>query len=307
MNKTAKKLKRQKGQVLVVFLLIIVMALAIVLSIASRTITDIRTTTTSDESNRAYFAAESGIEEALKKVDSTAPSGINITTQFSNATATTTAKPYYSDTFNIYAYPEDLAKDSTAQIILSPDPHGSPVWAGHFVDIFFGKNLDQNQAIEVSVVSWDTVQQKYTIKKWGFDPVSARGNSFCPAATYNQFLNPGDFTGTRKTITHWARLYLRQFGNPIVTDSVPGCSVPHDPQLAGSEQPILLRIKALYNSNFALTLVVSSDSNFPSQGVIIESTGSVSSVTRKILAIRLTPSLPALFDYVLFTNGDLSK
>ena len=58
----------QSGQVLVIFLLVLVIGLALVLSIASRTVTDIRQTTTSDESNRAYFAAESGIEDALKKI-----------------------------------------------------------------------------------------------------------------------------------------------------------------------------------------------------------------------------------------------
>src|SRR3989344_6653038 len=61
--------KNESGQVLVIFLLVLVIGLALVLSIASRTVTDIRQTTTSDESNRAYYAAESGVEDALKKIE----------------------------------------------------------------------------------------------------------------------------------------------------------------------------------------------------------------------------------------------
>jgi len=58
----------QSGQILIIFLLVLVVGLAIALSIASRTVTDIRQTTTSDESNRAYFAAEAGVERALKQI-----------------------------------------------------------------------------------------------------------------------------------------------------------------------------------------------------------------------------------------------
>src|SRR3990167_1792944 len=61
-------LKSQSGQILIIFLLILVIGLAIILSIASRAITDLRVSTTSEESSRAYFAAEAGVEEALKRI-----------------------------------------------------------------------------------------------------------------------------------------------------------------------------------------------------------------------------------------------
>ena len=56
--KNNKNFKKQAGQILIIFLLILVVGLALVLSVASRSITDIRITTSTDESNRAYFAAE---------------------------------------------------------------------------------------------------------------------------------------------------------------------------------------------------------------------------------------------------------
>lgn len=96
-------------------------------------------------------------------------------------------------------------------------------------------------------------------------------------------------------------------GGITYTDPVLNCSAPHDPQLVSEEKPILLRIRALYNSDFSIPVGVAASIALPSQGTIIESTGNVSSVTRKIVAIRQVPSLPSLFDYVLFTNDDLSK
>src|SRR4030042_5279467 len=96
-----KKLHNSKGQILVLFLLVLVIGLSIVLLVASRTITDIRTTTTSDESNRAYFAAEAGVEEALQQLESTGsiPGG-SFQTKFQahvNATEITEVTPPEAD------------------------------------------------------------------------------------------------------------------------------------------------------------------------------------------------------------------
>src|SRR3989344_1951173 len=61
-------LKSSKGQAVILYLLILIIGMTIVLTVASRVITDIRITTTTDESNRAYFAAEAGVEEALRRL-----------------------------------------------------------------------------------------------------------------------------------------------------------------------------------------------------------------------------------------------
>src|SRR3989338_9342906 len=100
MDLPRRQLKSPKGQILILFLLVLVVGLAIVLSVASRSITDIRTTTTSDESNRAYFAAEAGIEEALKRLET--PAGFSdATLNFTNVNQTTAkvkANPLEIDT-----------------------------------------------------------------------------------------------------------------------------------------------------------------------------------------------------------------
>jgi len=57
----------KRGQIGIVVLLLTVVLLTIGLSIASRSITDVRLSRQEEESSRAFNAAEAGIEEALRK------------------------------------------------------------------------------------------------------------------------------------------------------------------------------------------------------------------------------------------------
>ena len=61
-----KKNHSNRGQVILIILLITTIGLTIGLSLVSRTITDIKVSTQITESSKAFSAAESGIEAALK-------------------------------------------------------------------------------------------------------------------------------------------------------------------------------------------------------------------------------------------------
>src|SRR5579885_3559975 len=56
----------QDGQAFLIVVLVMVIALTVGLSIASRTITNLRVSTEEENSQKAFSAAESGIEQALK-------------------------------------------------------------------------------------------------------------------------------------------------------------------------------------------------------------------------------------------------
>jgi len=72
--------------------------------------------------------------------------------------------------------------------------------------------------------------------------------------------------------------------------------------------PYLLRLKLLYNSE-AQPLAVSADNNLPNQGKCFDSTATIteSKITRKIRQCQFFEAPPALFDYVLFSGGSLTK
>src|SRR3990167_11200524 len=119
-----KNKRSQKGQMLIIFLLVLVVGVAIVLSVASRSLTDIRTTTTSDEPIRAYFAAEAGVESALKKISGTTGGEKNFSLDFTGVNQTTVnvaARPLKSAQDTLYASPSEVAKDDVFQLSLLDD------------------------------------------------------------------------------------------------------------------------------------------------------------------------------------------
>ncbi len=61
------KSAEKPGQILILVLLVVVVSLAVGLSVASRNITNIRTSTQTDESQKAFSAAEGGIENVLSQ------------------------------------------------------------------------------------------------------------------------------------------------------------------------------------------------------------------------------------------------
>lgn len=279
--------KNQSGQVLVIFLLVLVIGLALVLSIASRTVTDIRQTTTSDESNRAYFAAESGVEDALKKIESNlSPGSYSLNFEAVNRTD---ANVVVSDILWTTSETQPLdfgsfKKDDVAQVnllnVFNNLGAGSNILPNNTLNLYWG---DTNEvysgatvpAIEVSIVTHNA--GTWGIKKMTFDP--AGRNNFCSAAV-------GGAPGTKYRYLVALRLNSNAScsRNDTVTDS-----------------PVIARVRFLYNDE--VIFGVSADINLTKQGDRIISTGQTDSgVTRKIQVNRFYPALPAIFDYVLY-NG----
>ncbi|KKT82379.1 MAG: hypothetical protein UW79_C0007G0001, partial [Candidatus Yanofskybacteria bacterium GW2011_GWA2_44_9] len=60
-------MKRGQGQVIIILLLVVVIALGVGLTVVGRSITEISTSTKTEDSTRAFSAAEAGIERALSE------------------------------------------------------------------------------------------------------------------------------------------------------------------------------------------------------------------------------------------------
>ncbi|OGY22244.1 MAG: hypothetical protein A2126_03365 [Candidatus Woykebacteria bacterium GWB1_45_5] len=319
-------LKSAKGQILILFLLVLVVGVAIVLSVASRTITDIRTTTTSDESNRAYFAAEAGIEEALQQLQSggvvpDAASG-GLKTSFPTVnTEAVTADVTPTAGSAVFVYPEDVKKDDVVQVALLEDFLGDvfdPLnlgWSGTNLDFYWSSSSDDSSAetpaVEISVVYYCPggtcpgfpAGQSFGVSKIAFDPYTTRGpkpNNFC---TNVEKAGPYTFPGESKEFYFKATVNVFQ---GVGNENCNGLKLD-----ATNTKPVLARVRLLYNSTLASPVAVESPAPnppLPLQGTVLESTGTTSSgVTRKLQVTRLYPALPALFDYVLFSGSTLSK
>lgn len=308
----------QKGQILIIFLLVLVVGLAIALSIASRSVTDVRQTTTSDESNRAYFAAEAGVEDALKKIeDKTVVIGTQqtldlIQTNRSSADVTVTNLDIADG--EIFEYPIVVRKDDVAQINLMPD-FDNVATAGNFdavrkgiiandiLDVYWGETGSQT-AIEVSIITClqcNTVSPEFKIHKLGFDPLS-RISGFCTTIT-----GPISDPGSQITNLSPSGVDYRYKASITLNNSV-GCG-NNDAALPAGESPVLARIRMLYED--AIVGIGGHNAigtnHLPNQGYQVESLGKVGSgVARKLLVNRLYPALPSVFDYVLY-NGSTSS
>lgn len=290
------------GQALLLVLLSMSVVLTIVLSILARSTLDIGVSTRSEESVRAFSAAEAGIEQALV-AGSTGP--ITIGDATFNASVTS-----FSSRVSKFILPSSLYSGESATVwFVSHNASGSlscqgsenPCFTGSQIQVCWGKegtasDSSATPAIEVSII-YLTSPGSYTtaqIARAVADPNAARRNS-------NSFSAPdggtcevdGQIFAFKKTI---------DFGNgglKILPASV--YQQPNGLQLA--------RIASLYNTDMGhpVSVVGPGGSLFPAQGVTINSSGVSGSSTRKVEVIRGFKELPSIFETVVFSQEGITK
>jgi hypothetical protein len=69
---------------------------------------------------------------------------------------------------------------------------------------------------------------------------------------------------------------------------------------------IALRLRPFYNEADVRVVPLSGE-NLPAQGKIITATGTAGDTTRRVSVTQSFPSLPAIFDYALFSGTDINK
>ncbi len=71
---------------------------------------------------------------------------------------------------------------------------------------------------------------------------------------------------------------------------------------------LFLRLRVLYeNANVGANTPGGAGGVLPSQGVKIESTGTAGTSTRKVEVVRFHPAPPEIFDFAIYSGGNLSK
>lgn len=262
----------EKGQALLVVILTMVVSLTVGLSLASRSITNLRISTSQEESQKAFSAAEAGIEEALK-------SGVSIAEQTLPNNAKYSAS-VVGAALSEFVVPGIAGKDEPVQIWLGPYPIpiNNQSWGyggGNYV-LYWGNPADAcPDAAALEVIVFSAPSNSPNVTHYAFDPCD-RGNNFTKAFRFD---SPQQIQGT----------YFRY----TVAFNVP--------------QGLFIRIIPLYKST---TLAIKpSPGSLPSQGKEIEAVGKVISggeeVVRKIKVFQSYPTLPGYFDYALFSGTSL--
>lgn len=269
--------RARPSQVLIIMTMVMAVSLVIGVAISSRVVTTLRQISYTEQSAVALSFAESGVEQALKRLNE------SCVAPYTNSAL---CGPFQADvngdgTPNDFLYSisqagnesvfspgEPLGKDKAFQVNLE-------TYTGNEVYVYWAEETVNPAAMEISVVYFDGTQ--YQLKRDAYDPIVTRQEQ-------NQFLPPtaGSFTPEEGGPTY--RYQVRVWPLPGGTK--------------------LLRLRAIYNSA-PFAVVAQTGTNLPAQGERIESTGSYGEIQRKVEVIRTLPALSELFDFVIFSGVGL--
>lgn len=285
------------GQALLIVLLTMAVVLTIILSVLSRSVTDVAVTSREEEALRAFSAAEAGVERALLIGSNTG--------SFDDATFVATSINF-GVSAEEYVYPDKLLSGETVTIWFVDHDETTGELTCDTNECFTGSQMsvcwaelgapsDQatTPALEISIfyadVPWDYSTVK--IARVTTDPNIARRvtNSF------------GDTDGANCTLED------QDFEFKKTTDfSASGLNIPY----ATPGNLLFGKVRFFYNTDEAQSLgfdVRGVGSDLPSQGRRITSTGTAGEANRKIEVLRTFGELPPIFDAAIFSPGGLVK
>lgn len=251
------KFNKEGGQALLIVVLIMVVALTVGLSLGSRTIINIRTSSEEADSQRALAAAEAGIERALR-VTSSATIGepfVENKTTYSAKVEEVKGTTFLTNGGNLV-----VQDDGVDVWLVLHDADGKPnysaPWAGGDLTIYWGDPSVEdcsNAAIEIAVISGTILPLDLKLKRFAFDPCSTSRritNKFSPVGG----------------------------GGPY---SIEGKNFMYRIQNIDAEDGLVARVVPIYAST--PIAVDGNGDDLPTQGFAIDSTGKSGSGDREVV------------------------
>lgn len=315
MNQQLKIVNNQSGQMVILVLLVLVIALTIGLSLIARSTQNIRLSTNTELSNRAYSAAEAGIEESLRAGTTTGTSTPATIGNGNNLATYTTISTTQGNSAQVFSYPNPVEVNESIQAWLfnydyfknnsgalppngeNPSSYFNECAGCTNLTVYWGSgtsatvplNTATTPAIELSLIYINSATSLYDIEKFAIDPSSTRGNNFDSIDSGAAPYTLSNTTQGTKKFYYKKTIALSPFS---------------------SKKYLLMRAKLLYNTDSKHEIAIDPNGSIlPSQGQVIESQGSAGDIIRKIRVYQSYPSLPGLFDFVVFNGSSqpLSK
>lgn len=296
---------QNKGQILVLFILVMVIALTVGLSIASRSLKTVSNVTSTQRSDRAFNAAEAGVEDALSKDLSTlADTGSTSITVGNAKTSYQVSSVGSSPSFTVN---KSIAQDDAVEINLLNVTANS-------LDIYWA-DKDKNEAptcgtytpgnmpasLEMFFIREESTDVFSIPSKYAFNACDGVGNGFNDSTStpplnvvYNQ-----DFVSGSTTLHYRAKVNV-----PL-------------PSISGSQKHRIIRIKTWYNKA-TLTVVARTGTpnptgfgTLPVQAYKITSFGEATDrpggqgtgVKKSVEVVKSSPTLPGIFNNVIYNGG----
>lgn len=278
-NNTLRLLRRQNGQALLIVVLVMVVALTVGLSVASRSITNLKNSQDQASSQKALSAAEAGVEQAITSQNqSNLAGGFQ---QYNTNYQTTVSAISGGGSFLVHgnnSLTNEISKGNPVYVWTTNYSASNP-WAGAWSGTLTiswgdpGGSCPNNTvpALEILVISGtktNPIQQRYV-----YDP--------CPdRMTQNSgFINSPEVT----------------FASPGILGLADKITLPHINNI------FLVSVNPQYADTRIGISTAAGDPALPNQGSTITSTGTADNqVQRKIVVFQSFPQLPAcLLSYTL--------
>ena len=293
--------KNEGGQALLLVLLSMAVVLTVVLSILSRTVTDIAVTSRGEEALRAFSAAEAGVEQALIV-------GADIgTTTIGDATFSADVSGFAAGTQE-FANPVALASGESLLL-----------W-------FVAHDADSNLVCNAQYPCFTGSQFRIC---WG-KPGTPSGNATTPAVEISTFyaFTPGNLGTTRIARITADPNATRRASNNFSTDDGGTCTTGNEsfafqktvdlsalgvlPGSYGVQNGLqFAKIRIFYNTDIAheagINVNFAGNTLLPSQGIRIESVGASGQANRKIDVFQGFGDPPPVFDAAVFSVGGITK
>lgn len=240
------KTKDNRGQVVLVMLLFMAVAMTVGVTLAEKTVTDSKISHREEVSTKTFNATEAGIEEALRGI----LAGQLTPTPFTLDNVSVSTQINRLNTGQDFAYPEAFEAGEYGLFWLREhNADGTLNEAAGYSNNIINVCWNGDVAVEIMFFYKDTSTAKYALARYSYDPNGVR-------RLENGFSAPSS-SCSDLGMTHFAGLT----------------------GLTTNKTPLLLVIRPFYDST---ELGVDGNADLPAQGYEVISSGSRESVSRKI-------------------------
>ncbi len=300
MNFRLWNLNSNHGQIILIILLVMAVGVTVGLSVANRAVTDVKISTQIEESNRAFSAAEAGIESILNQnlasvSGATLEGSLGPNDEASYRVEVTSV----GNDSDIFSFPDFILDGDHQTVWLVNQGADGPVvdtriynsdvitvcWKGT-------EGVPDIPAIEISAFMNDSGEFK--VAREYFDPDSGRivseGSGFATVSDQS-----GGYCDNSLGTTYTYRVNV----NFITLDP--------EVTIVGDYVPVAIRVRPIYANSY---IAVQRDpaAVFPEQGKNIVSTGTTDTgVTRKWNVEQYYSAPQDIFEYAVWSGGSLTK
>lgn len=283
----------QDGQIVIILLLMMLVILSIGLAITQRTITNVTTSTQTEQSSRAFSAAEAGIERAIQGNSSTQTT-VNVSLPGNESSATVSVSGDLPVSTQALEYPP-LSKEEIAQFWFANPVTLAAFYNNSTFKVYFGNENGSTDkpALEVNVITQNG--GNYNSYKYYYDSNTVRADQ----NIFNK-VNCAGGNSINTSESSNSQFYCQVDVPPTPTDRTGA------PSYTGT--PIMARIRFLYTNNkHKIAVNPVGGGSLPPQAKTFTSTGTAGSAQKRIKVFRELYYIPHYFDFSVFSSGDIIK